>query len=56
MMRTIPLIVELYAQQFNWTARYGGDDNVLGGANVRMIDIDKANVLGLDESDPQCFR
>ncbi|WP_297797544.1 cytochrome c oxidase subunit II [uncultured Eudoraea sp.] len=47
-----PLIVELYAQQFNWTARYGGADNVLGGANVRMIDIDKANILGLDESDP----
>ena len=46
-----PLIVELYAQQFNWTARYGGEDNVLGGANVRMIDIDKANVLGLDEGD-----
>ncbi len=47
-----PLIVELYAQQFNWTARYGGADNVLGEANVRMIDIDRANVLGLDESDP----
>lgn len=47
-----PLIVELYAQQFNWTARYGGADNVLGEANVRMIDIDKANVLGIDESDP----
>ncbi len=47
-----PLIVELYAQQFNWTARYGGADNVLGEANVRMIDINKANVLGLDESDP----
>ena len=47
-----PLIVELYAQQFNWTARYGGSDNVLGDANVRMIDIDRANVLGLDESDP----
>ena len=47
-----PLIVELYAQQFNWTARYGGGDNVLGEANVRMIDIDRANVLGLDEADP----
>ncbi len=46
-----PLIVELYAQQFNWTARYGGVDNVLGGANVRMIDIDNANILGLDASD-----
>ncbi|MGD1944874.1 MAG: cytochrome c oxidase subunit II [Croceivirga sp.] len=47
-----PLIVELYAQQFNWTARYGGADNVLGDASVRLIDIDRANVLGLDESDP----
>ncbi|MGX1928746.1 cytochrome c oxidase subunit II [Flagellimonas sp. 2504JD4-2] len=47
-----PLIVELYAQQFNWTARYGGEDNVLGDASVRLIDIDRANVLGLDESDP----
>lgn len=47
-----PLIVELYAQQFNWTARYGGNDNVLGEANVRMIDIDNANVLGIDVSDP----
>ena len=47
-----PLIVELYAQQFNWKARYGGDDNVLGKANVRLIDIDRANILGVDESDP----
>ena len=46
-----PIIIELYAQQFNWTARYGGKDNVLGESNVRMIDIDKANVLGLDEAD-----
>ena len=22
-----PLVVELYAQQFNWKARYGGADN-----------------------------
>jgi len=47
-----PLMVELYAQQFNWTARYGGADNVLGDASVRLIDINRANVLGLDESDP----
>ena len=47
-----PLVVELYAQQFNWTARYGGEDNVLGDASVRLIDINRANVLGLDESDP----
>ncbi|WP_147678313.1 cytochrome c oxidase subunit II [Algibacter pacificus] len=47
-----PLIIELYAQQFNWKARYAGADNTLGKANVRLIDIDKANILGLDEADP----
>jgi len=46
------LVIELYAQQFNWKARYAGEDNELGMANVRLIDIDKANILGLDESDP----
>ena len=47
-----PMVVELYAQQFNWKARYAGTDNVLGKSNVRFIDIDKANILGLDENDP----
>ncbi|MFC4722523.1 cytochrome c oxidase subunit II [Geojedonia litorea] len=47
-----PMIVELYAQQFNWKARYAGEDNVLGLSNVRLIDNDRANILGLDESDP----
>ena len=47
-----PLLVELYAQQFNWKARYAGEDNVLGKDNVRLINLDNANILGLDESDP----
>lgn len=47
-----PLVIELYAQQFNWRARYAGEDNVLGAANVRLIDIDKNNSIGIDESDP----
>ncbi len=47
-----PLVVELYAQQFNWKARYAGEDNVLGKANVRLINLNNANILGLDESDP----
>ncbi len=47
-----PMVVELYAQQFNWKARYAGQDNVLGQANVRLIDLDRANILGLDEADP----
>ena len=25
-----PIVIELYAQQFNWKARYAGEDNVLG--------------------------
>ena len=47
-----PIVVELYAQQFNWKARYAGEDNVLGKANVRLINLENANILGLDESDP----
>ena len=46
------LIIELYAQQWNWKARYAGNDNSLGKSNVRLIDIDRANILGIDESDP----
>ena len=45
-------MIELYAQQFNWKARYAGEDNVLGKANVRLINLDNANILGLDEADP----
>lgn len=44
------VVIELYAQQFKWTARYSGDDDVLGKANVRYIE--GVNVLGVDESDP----
>jgi cytochrome c oxidase subunit 2 len=50
-----PIVVELYAQQFNWKARYAGEDNVLGKANVRLINLDNANILGLDESDPNAL-
>ena len=45
-----PIVIELYAQQFNWTARYSGGDNQLGYANVNYIE--GANMLGLDVSDP----
>ena len=45
-----PLIVELYASQFNWKGRYGGNDNTLGDANVRLIEGVK--VLGVDPADP----
>lgn len=44
------IVIELYAQQFNWEARYAGEDGVLGKANVRYIE--GVNNLGVDLSDP----
>merc|ERR1711991_772924 len=50
------LTVELYAQQFNWKARYAGDDGVLGDANVRFLqDFDGKNLVGIDATDPNGF-
>jgi len=43
------IVIELYAQQFNWEARYSGEDGVLGKANVRYIE--GVNNLGVDLSD-----
>ena len=44
------MVVEVYAQQFKWTARYSGEDEVLGKANVRYIE--GVNILGVDMADP----
>lgn len=44
------MVVELYAKQFSWEARYSGNDNTLGKANVRYIE--GVNTLGVDMSDP----
>ena len=44
------VVIELYAQQFKWTARVAGEDNVLGKANVRYIE--GINTLGVDLADP----
>ena len=43
------IVIELYAQQFNWKARYSGQDNVLGKANIRFIE--GSNSVGVDMSD-----
>jgi len=45
-----PILVEVYAQQFNWTVRYSGGDNVLGYATVH--EIAGGNILGVDMKDP----
>jgi len=43
------LVIEIYAYQFDWRARYSGEDKVLGKANVRFIE--GVNQLGVDETD-----
>ncbi|MBX7182177.1 MAG: cytochrome c oxidase subunit II [Bacteroidia bacterium] len=43
-------IIELYAKQFDWTARYAGKDNKLGNSSFRLIE--GANDLGIDVNDP----
>jgi cytochrome c oxidase subunit 2 len=41
--------IELYAKQFDWTARYSGEDNVLGKSGYRLITND--NPLGISTED-----
>lgn len=48
-MEEEPMVVELYAKQFGWQARYAGGDNQLGFANVRLIE--GTNTLGVDPDD-----
>ena len=31
------MVIEIYAKQFNWTARYAGSDNELGRADERFV-------------------
>lgn len=42
--------IELYAQQFGWTARYAGDDNELGKTDFKVID-ESVNPLGVLTTD-----
>jgi len=42
-------IIEVYAQQFSWTARYSGLDNNLGKANYKLVK--GRNTLGVDMLD-----
>ena len=44
-----PLIVEVYAKQFQWEARYAGADNELGIGHVDYIE--GINTMGVDMSD-----
>lgn len=42
--------IELYAKQFDWTARFSGADNALGRSGYRLIE--GANIPGVDMNDP----
>lgn len=42
--------IELYAKQFDWTARYAGVDNLLGKSGYRLITAE--NPLGISMADP----
>ncbi len=44
-----PLIIEVYAKQFQWEARYAGNDNLLGVGHVRYIK--GINTMGVDMTD-----
>ncbi len=43
------IVVQLYAKQFDWTARYAGTDNELGASNYKLITDE--NTLGMDATD-----
>jgi len=45
--------IELYARQFDWTARYPGADGKFGDADVRFIE--GVNMLGLDSTDSKAW-
>jgi cytochrome c oxidase subunit 2 len=42
-------VIEIYAKQFDWTARYSGSDNQLGKANYKLVK--GRNQLGVDLND-----
>lgn len=46
------VVVELYAKQFDWTARYPGKDGKLGDSDYRQIS--GSNSVGLDSTDAAC--
>ncbi len=47
--------IQIYAKQFDFTARYAGADNELGHTDYRMIDDGAGNIVGLDSTDEKGF-
>ncbi len=46
------IVIQLYAKQFDWTARFAGKDNLLGESNYKLITDE--NTLGMDNKDSKC--
>lgn len=44
------MVIEIYGKQFDWTARYAGEDNQLGASNYKLVTDE--NPLGVDQNDP----
>lgn len=44
------MVIEIYGEQFQWTARYAGEDNQLGKSNFKLVTDE--NHLGVDANDP----
>ncbi len=42
-------VIEVFGKQFQWSARYSGEDNVLGKSNFQLIS--PTNALGIDIND-----
>lgn len=47
------VVLELFAEQFKWTARYGGADNVLGESNYKLTA--DMNPLAIDSTDKHAW-
>jgi cytochrome c oxidase subunit 2 len=43
------IVIQLYAKQFDWTARYAGKDSTLGATDYKLITAE--NPLGMDVND-----
>ncbi len=49
------MVVQVYAKQFDFTARYAGADNVLGKSDYKLIDDGANNIMGMDSTDPNSW-
>src|SRR6185295_11437604 len=45
-------LVEVTGQQFRWVVLYPGKDEIFGRTDVKLVDVEKENYIGLDRNDP----